>query len=129
MKVTRIFTGDDGRSYFEDLEIPSANRGPPLGIISDSLVSHSTFFRFVGAEGEEDVYDYHCAPQRQFVIHLKGAVEIETGDGTTRQFGVGDVLLADDTTGEGHISRGIDTPREQVFIVLSDDFDLSQWRT
>lgn len=129
MKVTRIFTGDDGRSYFEDLEIPSANLGPPLGIISDSLVSDSTFFRFAGAEGEEDVYDYHCAPQRQFVIHLKGAVEIETGDGTTRQFGVGDVLLADDTTGEGHISRGIDTPREQVFIVLSDDFDLSQWRT
>ena len=129
MKVTRIFTGDDGRSYVEDLEIPSANLGPPLGIISDSLVSHSTFFRFAGAEGEEDVYDYHCAPQRQFVIHLKGAVEIETGDGTTRQFGVGDVLLADDTTGEGHISRGIDTPREQVFIVLSDDFDLSQWRT
>ena len=129
MKVTRIFTGDDGRSYFEDLEIPSANLGPPLGIISDSLVSHSTFFRFAGAEGEEDVYHYHCAPQRQFVIHLKGAVEIETGDGTTRQFGVGDVLLADDTTGEGHISRGIDTPREQVFIVLSDDFDLSQWRT
>ena len=129
MKVTRIFTGDDGRSYFEDLEIPSANLGPPLGIISDSLVSHSTFFRFAGAEGEEDVYDDHCAPQRQFVIHLKGAVEIETGDGTTRQFGVGDVLLADDTTGEGHISRGIDTPREQVFIVLSDDFDLSQWRT
>ena len=129
MKVTRIFTGDDRRSYFEDLEIPSANLGPPLGIISDSLVSHSTFFRFAGAEGEEDVYDYHCAPQRQFVIHLKGAVEIETGDGTTRQFGVGDVLLADDTTGEGHISRGIDTPREQVFIVLSDDFDLSQWRT
>ena len=129
MKVTRIFTGDDGRSYFEDLEIPSANLGPQLGIISDSLVSHSTFFRFAGADGEEDVYDYHCAPQRQFVIHLKGAVEIETGDGTTRQFGVGDVLLADDTTGEGHISRGIDTPREQVFIVLSDDFDLSQWRT
>ena len=129
MRGTRIFTGDDGRSYFEDLEIPSANLGPPLGIISDSLVSHSTFFRFAGAEGEEDVYDYHCAPQRQFVIHLKGAVEIETGDGTTRQFGVGDVLLADDPTGEGHISRGIDTPREQVFIVLSDDFDLSQWRT
>ena len=113
---------------FEDLEI-KYGLSPPLGIISDSLVSHSTFFRFAGAEGEEDVYDYHCAPQRQFVIHLKGAVEIETGDGTTRQFGVGDVLLADDTTGEGHISRGIDTPREQVFIVLSDDFDLSQWRT
>ena len=129
MQVTRIFTGDDGRSHFEDLEIPATDLGPPLGIISDPLVSHSTFFRLAGAEGEEDVYDYHCAPRRQFVIHLQGTVEIETGDGTARRFGVGDVLLADDTTGEGHISRGIDTPREQVFIVLPDDLDLSQWRT
>ena len=57
-----------------------------------------------------------------------GSVEIETGDGTKRRFGVGDVLLADDTTGEGHISRGVDTPREQVFIVVPDDLDLTKWR-
>ena len=74
------------------------------------------------------MYDYHCAPRRQFVIHLKGSVEIETGDGTKRRFGVGDVLLADDTTGEGHISRGVDTPREQVVIVVPDDLDLTKWR-
>ena len=79
MQVTRIFTGDDGRSHFDDLEIPATDLGPPLGIISDPLVSHSTFFRLAGAEGEEDVYDYHCAPRRQFVIHLQGTVEIETG--------------------------------------------------
>ena len=75
------------------------------------------------------MYDYHCAPQRQFVIHLKGAGEIEVGDGTKRRFGVGDVLLADDTTGQGHISRGVETPREQVFIVMPDDLDMEPWRT
>ena len=129
MQVTRIFTGEDGRSHFEDLEIPSTDLGPPLGEISVAVPSASSFFRSTRTEGDEDVYDYHCAPQRQFVIHLKGAVEIEIGDGSRRRFGVGDVLLADDTTGQGHISRGVETPREQVFVVLPDDLDMEPWRT
>ena len=54
-------------------------------------------------------------------------VEIECGDGTTRRFGVGDVLLADDTTGQGHISREIEGPRLQVFVSLPADLDLSVW--
>ena len=32
-----------------------------------------------------------------------GDLEVETSDGD--QFGKGDVLLADDTTGRGHVSR------------------------
>ncbi len=129
MQVTRIFTGEDGESHFEELEIPSTDLGPPLGEISASVSSVSSFFRATQTEGDDDVYDYHCAPRRQFVIHLKGSVEIEIGDGSKRRFGVGDVLLADDTTGQGHISRGVETPREQVFIVLPDDLDIEPWRT
>jgi hypothetical protein len=49
--------------------------------------------------------DQHTAPRRQLVITLSGEVEIETSDGNTRRFRQGDVLLADDTTGVGHISR------------------------
>ena len=128
MRVTRIYTGEDGCSHFEDLEIPSTNLGPPLGEISDSVASSSSFFRTTRTEQDEDVYDFHCAPQRQFVIHLQGSVEIEVGDGSKRRFGVGDVLLADDTTGQGHVSRGVETPREQVFIVLPEDLDLQAWR-
>jgi hypothetical protein len=37
-------------------------------------------------------------------------------------------LLADDTTGQGHISRGVQTPRRQVFIVVPPDLDLDSWR-
>ena len=128
MQITRIFTGDDGQSHFEELEIPSSDLGPPRGEITSSITSTTSFFRTTHTEGEDDIYDYHCAPQRQFVIHLSGSVEIETGDGTKRRFGVGDILLADDTTGQGHISRGVETPRRQVFIVVSPDLDLESWR-
>ena len=123
MQITRIFTGEDGQSHFEELEIPSTDLGPPRGEISSSVTSTSSFFRTTHTEGDDDVYDYHCAPQRQFVIHLSGSVEIEIGDGTTRRFGVGDILLADDTTGQGHISRGVETPRRQVCIAVPPDLD------
>lgn len=121
---TRIFTGDDGRSHFEDLAIPlhSSERG----LMSAPLeLGAATMFRATPPGGN---LGFHVAPRRQFVIHLAGGVEIEIGDGTTRQFGVGDVLLADDTTGEGHISRDVETPRRQIFVPLSDDVDLGPWR-
>jgi hypothetical protein len=62
------------------------------------------------------------------VIHLAGRVEIECGDGTKRRFGVGDILLADDTTGQGHISREVEGPRTQVFIALDGAADIDRWR-
>ena len=32
-------------------------------------------------------------------------MEFETNDGDTRHFGPGDMVLADDTTGSGHLTR------------------------
>ena len=44
-------------------------------------------------------------------------MEIEVGDGTKRQLGAGSILLAEDTEGQGHISRSINgEPRECLFI-------------
>jgi hypothetical protein len=64
--------------------------------------------------------NYHPAPRRQYVVTLAGQVEIETGDGTVRRFGPGDVMLADDTTGHGHITRVIGgQPRDCIMIPLS----------
>jgi quercetin dioxygenase-like cupin family protein len=66
--------------------------------------------------------DYHTAPRRQFVINLTGSVDIEVGDGTVRRLGPGDILLAEDTTGEGHISRAVDgEPRRCLFVPLDDE--------
>ena len=47
--------------------------------------------------------------------------EIEVGDGTRRVLGPGEILLAEDTTGQGHISRAVDgEPRSCLFIPLAD---------
>ena len=126
MKVTRIYTGDDQRSHFEDLDVPMQDT--PAGLMSSRIATDAVFFRQPAGSGTTDFLDYHPAPRRQFVIHLAGRVEIETGSGETRQFGVGDILLADDTSGQGHISRGVEGPRFQIFVALADDVDIDRWR-
>lgn len=98
------------------------------GAMSSAIPVDSIFFRDTTEAGPE-VWDFHVAPRRQFAIHLVGRTEIEVGDGSRRSFGPGDVLLADDLTGQGHISRQIDGPRFQVFAQLAERVDLSRWRT
>ena len=44
-------------------------------------------------------------PRRQYTITLEGEAEIEVGDGMVKRVGPGDVLLAEDLTGQGHITR------------------------
>jgi hypothetical protein len=114
MKIIRLYTGTDNESHFEELDVE-------LNFIGHMEVSalqpaHGIVFRRAPAT---HLSDYHNAPRRQYVITLAGQVEIETGDGTVRRFGPGDVMLADDTTGHGHITRVVGgQPRHYVMIPL-----------
>jgi hypothetical protein len=57
----------------------------------------------------------------QFVVNLSSEVEIEVNDGEKRRFGPGSILLAEDVTGKGHISRGVGNPEHRtLFIPLPD---------
>ena len=116
MQVVRIYTGDDGRSHFEDVDIDMQDRGGGLGRISDLWSGSGVMFREV--DGDYDL-DFHNAPRRQLVVNLKGSVDIEVGDGTVRRMEPGSILLAEDLEGQGHISRAVDgQPRECLFIPL-----------
>jgi hypothetical protein len=115
VKVVRIFTGDDNESHFEDVEIPLKDLGA-LGAISKLEAATGIVFR--ETQGDYD-FDFHNAPRRQYVVNLDAAVEIEVGDGTKRVLGAGEVLLAEDTTGRGHISRAVEhAPRRSLFVTL-----------
>jgi len=115
LKITRVYTGDDGESHFEDVELELRDRGA-IGRISKLETATGILFR----ENSGDYnLDFHNAPRRQYVINLDGSVELETGDGTRRVLRPGDVLLAEDLTGRGHISRAIDgRARSSIFVTL-----------
>ncbi|MFU8814509.1 MAG: hypothetical protein ACNA7W_04125 [Pseudomonadales bacterium] len=117
MKLVRIYTGGDGRSHFEDVTLELADHGP-MGRISELWRGKGVLFREVDGDY---ALGFHNAPRRQFVINLTGSVDIEVGDGSVRRFGPGEILLAEDTTGEGHISRAVGgEPRQCLFIPLND---------
>jgi|TARA_B110000211_G_C13632100_1_gene357882 hypothetical protein len=125
VRITRIYSGEDGQSHFEELEM--ALTVSEAGAMSTKIPIESIFFRDTSEAGPE-VWDYHVAPRRQLVVHVRGYTEIEVGNGEKHIFGPGDVLLADDQTGQGHISRQVDGPRFQVFAVLEEHVDLDRWR-
>jgi hypothetical protein len=123
MRVTRISTGDDGQSHFEDLEVPL---GPGSDRLSDIVPLTGVIFRHTRAGSH---LDYHPAPRRQFVVTLTGRVEVGCADGTSRVFGPGDVMLADDLTGQGHTSVQLgDEDRTSLFLVIDEGVDITSWR-
>jgi hypothetical protein len=115
MKVLRVYSGDDGESHFEDVEIELKDLGP-IGRLSKLMDATGVVFR----ETEGDyALGWHRAPRRQYVINLDAAVELEVGDGSVRRLEAGSVLLAEDTTGRGHLSRAVDArPRTSIFVTL-----------
>jgi hypothetical protein len=114
-KVTRLYTGPDGESHFEDIEIPLMEKEGGVWV-SQGLEVKLLFFRDWKGDRETG---WHTAPRKQLVITLEGAEEIEVGDGTRRTFGPGDILLAEDTTGRGHKARSINqTGRKGISIAL-----------
>lgn len=115
MKVTRLFEDGNGQSHFEDVDIPLSDT-EDIGRLSSVLQATGVIFR--KTEGDYD-FDWHPAPSRRLIVMLDGSVEITAGDGETRIFNTGDIVLAEDTQGRGHRSRAVDgKPRKSLFILL-----------
>lgn len=115
MKITRIYADDDGHSRFEDIEIPLKDAGD-IGRLSERVPVKGVIFRENDATYD---YDWHHAPQRQYVVMLDGEIEIETSKGEKRTFRGGDIILAEDITGRGHRTRTTNNqPRRSLFITL-----------
>jgi hypothetical protein len=110
-----IYSDANGESHFEDVSIPLKEAGT-IGSLSIPLEAKSIIFREVPSSYD---YDFHNAPQRQYLVLLDGQIEIETSLGEKRQFRGGDVLLLEDTVGKGHKTKNIvPTKRKSIFIPI-----------
>ena len=115
MHIARIWADDSGETHYQDIEITLTPSGP-LGSMSVPLPVTSMILR----ENEPGYdYDWHIAPQRQYIVMLTGLVEIQVSDGESRTFGPGDIVQMEDITGKGHKSRSPDgNPRRSLFLPL-----------
>jgi quercetin dioxygenase-like cupin family protein len=110
LTYVRLYTSADGNSHFVDEELPLAKSGAagPEGSLAVNRIGEvkGAMFASLPAGATED---WHVAPRRQFMICLRGIVEVTAGDGEKRRITPGQFLLLEDLTGKGHITHSAGT--------------------
>ena len=108
----RIYTGNDGKSQFEQMKIPAAVDGKPL------LQAAKSISFYTQAPGT--LVDFHTVPEKAYYITLSGQGEVSNGLGEKQVLGPGDISFCEDLTGQGHVMRIIsNVPRVFARIVLA----------
>src|ERR1700730_7016259 len=116
--IIRLYTGADQKSHFEEIDLNFEAQGDQSETTELIPGSGIIVRRFEANRANP----WHHAPGRYAVITLAGAVDIEIGDGTVRRFGAGDILIAEDLTGQGHGTREVGPdPRVSIFVPLSSN--------
>ena len=120
-KIWRVYSGPDGQSHLVEMPLamkPFVDVEGAHGEGTSMQPATGIIFR-VSPPGY--VLGWHCAPRRQYSISLSGTAEIEVGDGTVARLGPGDVVLAEDLTGRGHVTRVVgDQPRFYAIVPLTE---------
>ena len=119
-RIWRVYSGADGQSHVTEVPLTLEN-------FVDTEGAHGRCTPMEPAGGiafrvapPGYMLDWHCAPRRQYSISLSGTAEIEVGDGTVVRIGPGDVVLAEDLSGQGHITRVVGAePRFYAIVPLA----------
>jgi hypothetical protein len=104
----RIYTDSKGDTHSDVVTVEQrlARAAPPAAPFYVSEDRPASKYRFYSFEPGW-IGELHPAPTRQFLALLSGTVEMETTDGMVRVFRAGDLVLLEDTSGKGHLTRNI----------------------
>jgi hypothetical protein len=119
LSFTHLWADANGVSHFRDEKLsfeaatpenPTAGTSSRTNPDPEALVA----LPLRGATGATFLYlkraaveDWHRAPRRMYLIAVQGMSEVTAGDGEVRRFGPGSIVLMDDLTGKGHITRAV----------------------
>jgi hypothetical protein len=117
----RISADSDGTSRFDKLELPLESS--EYGLATAIVPAVGFGFR---AAIDAASFASHPAPRRQLVAVLTGAMEIGAGDGEVHRFLPGDLLLIEDTAGDGH-SLWQESGTQLLAVALPPDLDFAEW--
>ena len=115
MRIHNLYADTNGESHFRDIEVEwvEARRGSKL---SKRLPATGIIFRETQADYD---LDWHPAPRRQYIINLDAGVKLTASDGESRVIGAGEVILVEDVTGKGHLSKAVETKlRHSIFVPI-----------
>ena len=115
MRIHNLYEDEDGISHFRDIDLEwKETRG---------FSSYSAFIPVSGlifrvTQADYDV-DWHPAPRRQYIINLDGGVQLTASDGESRVIGAGEVVLVEDVSGKGHLSKSVEGKlRHSIFVPI-----------
>jgi len=115
MKIHRLYADSKGESHWQDVEV-EFKESTPAGRLSARLPATGIIFREVMPDYD---LDWHPAPRRQYIVNLDAGVQITASDGEARRIGAGEVILVEDTSGKGHLSKAVDGKlRHCIFVTL-----------
>jgi hypothetical protein len=114
-----LYSDDNGESHFEDvpLAFERTDLVPPAPPVLLTELAAATRYGFElvhpGWHG-----DWHPVPSRLLAVYLSGIGAIQASNGEVRDIVPGTILLAEDTTGKGHVSRVTGDEDMLVLIVM-----------
>lgn len=111
IRAYRLVTGPDGNSHVV------------RGMVNPDRLVDAVSIHFKETPAHSS-YEWHDAPNFQYVITLAGVLEFTTVGGETFIIQPGEVLVAEDHTGSGHKWRLInDEPWKRAYVVFKQGAD------
>jgi len=115
MRIHNLYVDANGETHFRDVEVEWVEERH-FSKLSARLPATGIIFRETSADYD---LDWHPAPRRQYIINLDGGVKITASDGESRVIGAGEVLLVEDTSGKGHLSKSVGGKmRRSIFVPI-----------
>ena len=108
VSVIRLYTGSDGETHAEHISDTILTADPARGGLEVSEPIKVTSLQFVRTSPGW-IRDWHPGERHQYIVTLSGKGEIEVSGGRKIALEPGTVILEEDSTGKGHISRTIGT--------------------
>jgi hypothetical protein len=115
MRIHNLYVDANGETHFRDIDVEWVDTRN-ASKLSKRLPANGIIFRETA--GEYDL-DWHPAPRRQYIINLDAGVQITASDGESRVIGAGEVILVEDTSGKGHLSKSVGGKlRHSIFVPI-----------
>jgi hypothetical protein len=115
MRIHNLYCDATGESHWRDIEVQYVEQNE-AGRLSARLPASGIIFRQTQAEHDRP---WHPAPRRQYIINLDAGVQLTASDGEARVIGAGEVILVEDTSGKGHLSKSVNNQmRHSIFVPI-----------
>jgi carbonic anhydrase len=115
VRIHNLYEDASGQSHWRDLDVDLSEK-TATGRLSKPVAVSALIFRETLPDYD---LDWHPAPRRQYIINLEGGVQITASDGESRVIGAGEVILVEDVSGKGHLSKNVEAKlRYSIFVPI-----------